>query len=138
MQSSAAQEILLVEDNPDLREALAEFLATRGYRVRAFSSAEAAIAGDTADREAPDLLITDLCLPGINGVTLAEFLRCRRPDLPVIVVSTLLYAQDLRQHSRLQFLAKPFAMSDLEELVRKALIRGVDRACATLGRVSLP
>ena len=76
--------VLLVDDQDDLRELAVQALTDAGLDVTDAASAEAALA--RAD-QAWDLLVTDIVLPGMNGVDLATRMRTMQPQLPVLFVS---------------------------------------------------
>jgi DNA-binding response OmpR family regulator len=78
--------VLLVEDEELLRQALDRTLSEAGFVVSAAESAEKAL-GRLDDGELPDLLISDVSLPGMPGPELALLLRERAPDLPVLLMS---------------------------------------------------
>ncbi len=82
---AATLKILLVEDDEDNRELLAEFLRLEGHLVEAVADAEGALAA--ADREAFDAMIADVGLPRMDGLQLARELRRRSPGLAVVAVS---------------------------------------------------
>jgi CheY-like chemotaxis protein len=73
--------ILVVDDDPGIRDVLALLLEDAGYAVHAVPNALAALAAIA--RDAPDLVTTDLSMPGVNGVGLIRRLRCERPNLPI-------------------------------------------------------
>jgi CheY-like chemotaxis protein len=77
--------ILLVEDDEDSRELMAEFLRLEGHAVEPVGSAEAALSA--AEHGGYDALVADLGLPGMDGLELARELRLREPRLAVVVVS---------------------------------------------------
>jgi diguanylate cyclase (GGDEF)-like protein len=119
-------DILLIEDNPDAREALAGLLEDHGYTVR---SAENGARGlDEATRRAPDLVITDLKMPVLSGFdVLTQFRRLPAlTDVPVIVVSG---CNDVEQRvaglelGADDFLAKPVHADELLARVRRHLQR---------------
>ena len=78
--------VLLVEDEELLRQALDRTLSEAGFVVTAAESAEKAL-GRLDDGELPDLLVSDVSLPGMAGPELALLLRERAPDLPVLLMS---------------------------------------------------
>jgi signal transduction histidine kinase/CheY-like chemotaxis protein/PAS domain-containing protein len=78
--------ILAVEDQPELAQLIRRLLEPAGYAVTVFTDAEAALAGFD-DGPVPDLLITDVVMPGMTGPDLAAALRARHPSLPVIYMS---------------------------------------------------
>src|SRR5438270_288612 len=77
--------IFVVDDDPDQAEILAQALAGRGRRVRAFSDPIRALAALSS--EGADLLITDLSMPWIDGKDVVASAHVRRPDLAVFMVS---------------------------------------------------
>ena len=77
--------ILIVEDNETLREGMVEVLKDAGHAPRAVASAEEALAASA--RETPDLVLTDLRLPGQSGVELLKELKGRDPFIEVIVLT---------------------------------------------------
>ena len=108
--------ILVVEDNPDLRETLSLLLEAEGLHVEAVANAEDALRAYTA--QAFDVVFTDVKLPGLSGRDLAAQLRAAEPP-PWIVISSgaavpELSAEDAR---RTRFLGKPFAMEALDALL---------------------
>jgi len=78
--------LMVVDDDPLVRELMGEQLRCAGYEVAAFADGRSAIAGLDAGL-APDLLLTDFSMPTMNGVELAHAARRRRPKLPVIVLT---------------------------------------------------
>ena len=110
------QHILIVEDNAELREAVSEALRGLGYTVSIASNAERALeVFDTFD-SMPDLLVSDVVMPGMNGRELWEALAVRHPSLEVIFISG--YTDDviLRhgiEEGEYRFLQKPFSIDEL-------------------------
>jgi CheY-like chemotaxis protein len=87
-----SERILVVEDEPTLREVAAAVLLDLGYQVTALSSAEEALALPLAAASAPQLLISDVVLPGMRGDEMASILRDRCAGLRVLLTSG--YAQE--------------------------------------------
>ena len=79
--------VLLVEDEALVRELVRSFLEHGGYQVVEASGAEAAIAAAATHGDAIELLVSDVLLPGTNGVKLARQLRGIVPSLKVLYVS---------------------------------------------------
>ena len=78
--------VLLVDDEPVVREVLAAQLGEAGYEVAEGGDGAAAL--DLLDRGAPcDILVTDLAMPGMDGVALIRAAQGRRPGLPAILVT---------------------------------------------------
>jgi PAS domain S-box-containing protein len=116
--------ILLVEDEPDLRELTQMVLSERGYTViGAPSPAEAERLAENNGAEI-HLLLTDVVMPGISGRELAKRLTGRFPNLRVMYMSGYTYnviAQDGTLEEGISFLQKPFTPLALTEKVREAL-----------------
>jgi PAS domain S-box-containing protein len=114
--------ILLVEDDEDVRESLTVLIKMLGYQVTAASSGEAAI--ELASRERFNLMITDYLLPGISGLELASVLK-ERPHSPEVILLTG-YAEDeaLQQvvsEGVINLLRKPCSTSTLSEAIKHGL-----------------
>jgi CheY-like chemotaxis protein len=105
-------EILVVDDDDDVREVLAETLQEFGYEVERASTAEQAL---TIVTERPQLrmVITDVRMPGMSGLELADHVRRCRSDVKIIIISG--YFQPQPVHDR--FLRKPFHMRELASAV---------------------
>ncbi len=117
------ERILLVEDESGVRGALAMLLETLGYQVTDVGSGEEAI--ESVAETAPDLLLTDLVLPGVDGASLAARLRDRWPGLKVVLMSGYTEDEVVRRNiddGSVHFLQKPFDMRSLACEVSAALI----------------
>ena len=117
--------ILVVDDDDDVRFMMAESLRDFGYTVLEASSAEEAfpiaLAGTAAAADEVtgqvDMVITDVRMPGMSGLELADRLQQARHDLKVIVMSGYFQPQPVAQ----RFLRKPFRMQELASAVRDEL-----------------
>jgi two-component system response regulator GlrR len=110
-------EILLVDDDPDLLKLIGLRLTSAGYRVRTADSGEAALAALAVSR--PGAVISDLRMPGIDGLQLFETIHRQHPALPVIILTahgTIPDAVSATQRGVFGFLTKPF---DSQELLQK-------------------
>lgn len=108
--------ILVVDDEPTVRNFVMQVLQRRGYTLRSAGDGEEAA---NLIRENPGsigLLLTDLDMPRKNGVALIQEAKLMKPDLPVIAMSGAY--QEWRQDG-ISLLAKPFSVSALLELVEK-------------------
>ncbi len=118
-----SERIMLVEDDPMLGAVETRVLTMLGYRVIRCGRGEEAL--DLLKRESkPDLLITDVVLPGIGGVEVATEARKQCPGLRVLFVSGYADHQALDEMARTGWatlLPKPFLLPDLAEAVRKTL-----------------
>ena len=120
MSSITPFQILLVEDDTDLREAISVTLRLGGLEHQAFECAEDAL--PAIDPEAEQMLVTDFRLPGMNGLQLLAQARERHPQLPVVVMTayadTQLAVQALKGGAR-DFLIKPFMPQQLLEVIAR-------------------
>ncbi|MCA9217869.1 MAG: response regulator [Planctomycetales bacterium] len=111
--------VALVEDQPQLRQALASHLTAHGIETTCYSNAEDALTDIHIDEI--DVLVTDVVLPGTRGTRLAELIRKNRPGLPVIFVSGYTDGHVPVDAPHTQFLAKPFKPNELVELIYRAV-----------------
>jgi CheY-like chemotaxis protein len=81
--------ILIVDDEPDIRELLSDFLRSSEYRVTAVSSQAGALAA--VREELPDLVISDLQLEDADGLEMIAKLRVLLPDKPVMLLTGVLF-----------------------------------------------
>ncbi|TAK52732.1 MAG: response regulator [Betaproteobacteria bacterium] len=117
-----APKILLVDDDKDLLQLIALRLGGAGYAVRCVESAQAALASLAMER--PQLVITDLRMPGMDGLALFDTIRHTVPDLPVVILTahgTIPDAVAATRRGVFGFLTKPFDSRMLLETVADAL-----------------
>ncbi|HTP38552.1 MAG TPA: response regulator [Steroidobacteraceae bacterium] len=86
MSSLPPMKIVLIEDSPDLCDIWAELLGLDGHQVRAFFDGHSLLE-DAAAIHWCDVVVTDYCLPDINGLELVERVRAMRGMLPVVLLS---------------------------------------------------
>ncbi len=121
-QAGRAGQILLVDDDPGLRRLISLRLQAAGYAVDAVDSAEAALGSLAARR--PDLMISDVRMPGMDGLSLFRSVRSTMPSLPVIIITahaTIPDAVAATRDGAFDFLAKPFDSAELLRVVGEAL-----------------
>jgi len=111
--------ILLVEDADDLRELIGLMLDAPGRHV--LSAANQAEALELARSTPIDLLITDVALPGLDGLEIARQLRSLQPDLRVLFISGWYDHPKFPRLERENLLGKPFSRDTLNEAVVRAL-----------------
>src|SRR5947207_10136101 len=110
-------DVLLVDDDPDLLKLISLRLTSAGYRVRTADSGETALASLAVAR--PAAVITDMRMPGIDGLQLFDAIHRQHPALPVIILTahgTIPDAVSATQRGVFGFLTKPF---DSQELLQK-------------------
>jgi two-component system, cell cycle sensor histidine kinase and response regulator CckA len=119
--SAPRETILLVEDEPAVRQLFAQALIRAGYRVHEARNGQEALKLFDQHGDAIDLLLTDLRMPYMGGAELAKALRARRKTLKLICVSGYPGSGETEMPS--DFLAKPFSREDLLAKVREVLDR---------------
>ena len=120
--SRGAGTVLLVEDEPQIRAIACRVLTSLGYQVIEAAHGTEALAVLEARQVAPDVLLTDIVMPQMNGWELAERVRVRHPGLAVVYMSG--YSQDmdrLEGDGLSRFVAKPFSAETLSVAVREAV-----------------
>ncbi|MFI3135756.1 MAG: response regulator transcription factor [Methylococcaceae bacterium] len=121
-----SKHILVIEDDPDIAQALELFLADEGYKVELATSGESGLAKLAV--KPYDLLILDMMLPGIDGLEVCRRLRAQPAYTPIIIVSS----RSAEAHRIVglemgadDYINKPFSLLELAARV-KALIRRVE------------
>ncbi|MDX6505186.1 MAG: hypothetical protein QOE29_2311, partial [Gaiellaceae bacterium] len=117
--------ILVVDDEPRILEFVARGLEAEGFAVD--SAGDGAAALEAAERVAYDVVVLDLLLPRLDGLTVLRELRQRRPRLPIVILSARSdLATKLRgfQLGASDYLAKPFSLDELIARVRVHLRAG--------------
>jgi signal transduction histidine kinase/ActR/RegA family two-component response regulator len=111
-----AAQVLVVEDDDEVAALTVEMISQLGYDATRVASAEAAL-GALADRRSVDIVFSDVMMPGrMNGVELAQEIRRRRPNLPVLLTSG--YAEAARRKAGAQtikIIPKPYRIDELRD-----------------------
>jgi CheY-like chemotaxis protein len=116
--------ILLVDDDDSVRRLMHGYLEREGYQLLEARNAEEAELIAEAHQEPIHILVTDVVMPGMSGVQLAERLRHSRPQLKTLFVSGYLHHNfevDWAVHDNAELLAKPFLAPELLQHVRVLL-----------------
>jgi DNA-binding NtrC family response regulator len=116
--------ILVVDDEEPQRRVLAGFLRKRGYDVVATGTASEAL--QVVETRVVDLVLTDLRMPGQDGIALLEAVRAVNPEIPVVVTTaygTVASAVDAMKRGAADYLGKPVDLDELEVLVERTLER---------------
>ena len=115
--------ILVVDDEPDIRELVGEILSDEGYDVRAAENGEAA--RNAFARQVPDLVLLDIWMPDVDGITLLkEWAAGGRPPCPIVVMTghgTLETAVEATRLGAHDFVQKPISLARLLAIVSQAL-----------------
>ena len=125
--AGGTETILVVEDEPVLREMARDILKNCGYTILEASSGKNALAVWEQRTRQVDLLLTDMMMPeGVSGVDLAERLLFHQPDLKVLFTSGYTASEispEVIAKTRAQFLQKPYTNANLAKAVRDCLDR---------------
>lgn len=114
--------VLAVDDEPEILATLTEFLQLRGYEV-----VTAQNAGDALMILAvtpPDVVLLDIGMPRVDGMTVLRQIRASYPELAVIMVTgnaDLVLARDTLKHGAFDYVAKPFDFGHLAQVVEAAV-----------------
>lgn len=114
-----AATVLVVEDNLDIAENLAEILAQEGYACWCAANADAAVRRLGAEPRPPDAILLDLRMPGMTAVEFVSLLK-RRPAwsrIPVVLVTAALEADVPPELDVDEVVFKPFQLSELLEVL---------------------
>lgn len=120
--STTGAHLLVVDDDADMLRLLTMRLTAAGYRVSAVSSAEAALS--QLDIERPQLVLSDVRLPGKDGLALFDEIRSQHPSLPVILLTahgTIPDAVEATERGVFTYLTKPFDGKGLLDKIAQAL-----------------
>jgi DNA-binding NtrC family response regulator len=118
----SGERLLIVEDDPEMRDLLRKVLEKEGYRVSVSGDGHQALLA--FDRETFDLVVTDMLMPCDGGLELLETVHRIHPSLPVIIVTAF---GDWHSYSRAlelgaaAFISKPLRMTELIAAVHAAL-----------------
>lgn len=130
MQRSPAT-VLVVDDDPNVRDVLRRYLHRAGYRVVEAADGEAAL--EQAAKHQPDLVILDVMLPGLDGLDVCARLR-EKASMPVIMLSALGSESDRvvgLEHGADDYVVKPFSPRELTLRVQRVIARSAPSGQAT-------
>ena len=122
------KKIIIVDDHPLLREGLERVIGAEAELVVCGTAGSVQEALRLVDEHSPDLVLTDLILPGRNGLELIKDLRATHPELPVLVLSMhdeMIYAERCLSAGARGYVMKETAAENLLEAVRTVLAGGV-------------
>jgi DNA-binding response OmpR family regulator len=112
-----ANVVLIVDDKPTIRTGLTRVLDNEGFAVRSAEHGAAALA--LLEREPADLIISDVMMPILDGVTFVQELRRRGNQTPVVLMSSTV--PDVGTLPGVRFIAKPFDVETLLAVMRQSL-----------------
>lgn len=120
--SAILPSILIVDDEKNTRLGLKKFLEGLDYSVMTSEKAEEGL--QTIDQERPDIVLADIRMPGMDGMTLLEKIRMKHPETSVILLTaygTVENAVKAMKLGAFHYLTKPVNLEELEFLIKKAL-----------------
>ncbi|MGR9106398.1 MAG: nitrogen regulation protein NR(I) [Gammaproteobacteria bacterium] len=126
---NSSYRVWIVDDDRSMRWVLDKALQKSGMTVRSFCHAAELL--KVLETEVPDVVITDVRMPGIDGLDLMSRLQSAHPDLPVIIMtahSDLESAVSAFHGGAFEYLPKPFDLNDAVDLVRRACAQGRRRS----------
>ncbi len=118
---SFKEKILVVDDDPDIRQILCDRIQVLGYQVATAENGIEAL--EKVGQEEPDLIFLDLQMPQLSGMQVLKKVK-ERPDLPVIIISafgTIEKAVEAMKEGAFDFITKPFCPDHIEIVIKKAL-----------------
>jgi two-component system, NtrC family, response regulator AtoC len=116
-----ADRVLVVDDEQSLRKVLAATLSREGYEVQVAADGEEALAA--LERDGADVIVTDLVMPRMDGLSLLRRVVQKHPDIPVIVITAhgkIDSAVEAMKAGAFDFVTKPFEHSELKAIIAKA------------------
>lgn len=116
-----ARSVLVVDDERDMCDLIVDFLGREGYEVEAAHTGPEALA--RVREQDYDVVVTDLRMPGMDGIEVLREVKALRPDVPVILITafgSIDLAIEAMKAGAFYFVTKPFKMRQLEALVAKA------------------
>lgn len=114
-------DILLVDDDQELRDDMTRYFSRRGYSTSESASGEKAL--EFADQRAFDVIVLDMMMPGMSGLDVLRELKERQNESEVVMLTgkgTIETAVEAMKLGAREFLTKPVSLKDLDTLVRKA------------------
>src|SRR6201997_91112 len=122
VQTEAIENILVVDDEEAIREVVSTMLESKGYRCTAVQNGR--IAQDHVKKATPDLVLSDMIMPEMDGLRLLEWLRQYDPEVPVIMVTAIhdiSTALEAIRRGAYDYILKPFEKDQLYLGVNRAL-----------------
>lgn len=118
------ENILVIDDDPDIREVLRDRLESLGYRVLVAPSGEAGL--ELLERQSPQLILLDIEMPAMSGLEVLKVIRKRELDITVVMITaygTIERAVEAMKEGAYDFIPKPFEPDHVALIVQKALER---------------
>src|SRR5689334_9043470 len=127
--------ILVIDDERDIREMIAEALETEGYRIQQAETGARAL--EILSSQPVDLVLSDIQLPDMSGIDLAARIKAQQPELPVVMVTALAQADMAIEALKLgasDYVTKPFDLDTLSASIRNILQKAEEKQNQTRQR----
>ncbi|MDH4321676.1 MAG: response regulator, partial [Desulfobulbaceae bacterium] len=124
--TACGQKILVVDDEQNMRIALYEALSRNGYEVSVAENGQMAL--EMVEKAPPDMLITDIKMPSMDGIALLRQIKAMRPALPVVIITgfaTVDTAVEAMKQGAVDYIIKPFSVEVIEATVARVFAAGV-------------
>ncbi|MGL4827933.1 MAG: nitrogen regulation protein NR(I) [Vibrio sp.] len=124
--------VWVVDDDSSIRWVMEKTLSSANIKCETFADAESVLLA--LERETPDVLVSDIRMPGMDGITLLNQVHERIPELPVIIMtahSDLDAAVNAYQQGAFEYLPKPFDVDETLTLVERAIAHGQEQRKAS-------
>jgi DNA-binding NtrC family response regulator len=115
------EKVLLVDDEEEFVETLAERMRNRGMEVATSNSGGEAL--KLVETDPYDVVVLDLQMPGMDGIEVLERIKQRQPDIQVVLLTghaSVAKGVEAIKHGALEFLEKPIDLSKLSEVIHRA------------------
>jgi len=116
--------ILIVDDEPIVRESIRDWLEDAGYQVAMAETGEEAL--EMIKKQDFSMLVLDIRLPGRTGISVLKEIKAFKPDIKSIIITaypTSEFAAEAKELGAVDYLVKPIAPDDLEKLIRQTLLK---------------
>ena len=116
--------ILLTDDDETIRKTVGQYLAARGHSLKIASDGAQALT--LVEESTPDLVISDIQMPGMDGIDLLKAIRERFPDLPVILMTgyaTADTAIEALRNKAHDYLKKPIQLDEIQACLERAEVK---------------
>lgn len=120
--------VWVVDDDSSIRWVMEKTLSSAHIKCETFADAESVLLA--LERETPDVLVSDIRMPGMDGIALLNQVHQRTPELPVIIMtahSDLDAAVNAYQQGAFEYLPKPFDVDETLTLVERAIAHGQEQ-----------
>ena len=116
--------VLIVDDEPLVRQTLSEWMRRKNFRV--FEAEDGRQAMERIRTDEPDIVISDVVMPGMDGIQLLKEAKAGKADIPFLMISgfpSRSTALDIMKHGASDYLAKPFTPEELTRRVNRTLLQ---------------